>query len=88
MKQFIKTYLSDYGYLTIKFGLGLFLALIILSFAPLHTAVAFFLGYAMSDPAIYYILIYKPKQRNRINDARYILQKAKASIAAELDSHD
>lgn len=59
MKQFIKTYLSHTEYLIFKFcGLLLMMTIMLIWMSPMDF-LPFVIGYVISDPLWYYLMVYK-----------------------------
>ena len=93
MKNFLKTYFSDYGYLIYKLIIGIIMAIPIGLWTP-FSPTTFLIGYVLSDPPVYYFMIYLPKKKKELRnpvhelilgEIKFIMHLEKLSMTKELD---
>lgn len=86
MKNFFKTYLTDYGYLIGNFGLVTIIAFFISHFISFPNAISFFIWCMIFSPCAYYFSEYKSQLRKTYTDiVNKDLLPVLKSMADELD---
>jgi len=94
MKNFFKTFLTDYAFLVCDFGVGFIVACLYWYFLSLPHAISFIICFTILAPIAYYITVYRPEQKKKlrnplheliIGEIMFIMHLEKLSMAKELD---